>query len=156
MNFLKDIWDFPTHHAAMGWWIAAVLTSWNILWNIFSGLLGRLSIWSRQFRVNQLGKRIRNLEYVHDNAYRLIHYLASDAAQIAVELSSQLIMYSVLFSRVIPVHTSAAIYILCINLGSSVIGRAMRVRTFLNDLNNYPLSVANLQAKLSSLESKQP
>jgi len=146
------IWDFPSHHVSLGWWLAAILTLWNFVSQVLIGILGQLSILSREFRAGQIEARIRALEYLHDNTNRLVRSLATDVIEIAIEICYMLIAFIVLFVRVIPITTSAALFIISLNVSSSVIGRAWRIKRMLYDLNNYEVSLQKLRLKLSKLK----
>jgi len=153
MDFLKEIWDFPAHHVALGWWLAATLTFWNVVAKVFGRMVGHLSILGRRYQLDQLTKRVWNLEYLHENTNGLIRYLAKDVVDIAIESCWICITFVVLLIRVIPVSTGAIFGIVAINISTSVIGRAWRIRAMLNDLRNYPTSVELLKTKLSRLQS---
>jgi len=72
--------------------------------------------------------------------------------EIAIEICYMLIAFIVLFVRVIPITTSAALFIISLNVSSSVIGRAWRIKRMLYDLNNYEVSLQKLRLKLSKLK----
>lgn len=148
MDFLREIWDFPAHHVALGWWLAAALTLWNVLVRLLGWVLVRLSILGRNFREEQLAKRVRNLEYLHGNTNGLIRYLASDLVDIAIDACLNCIAFIFLLVRVIPVDSGAMFGVIAVNISASVVGRAWRIRTMLNDLANYPASVELIKAKI--------
>ncbi len=75
-----------------------------------------------------------------------------DAIEIAIEICYMLIAFIILFVRVIPITTSAALFIISVNVSSTVIGRAWRIKRMLNDLNNYEQSLQKLRSKLSRLK----
>jgi len=155
VNFLKEIWDFPTHHVALGWWLAAALTLYNVIAQVLSGFLGRVFIWSRRFKASQLQKRIHNVEYLHDNTNGLIRYLALDAVEIAIDFCWLFIVLSVLFARIRPIPLGAALYILSFNAATIVLGRALRIRTLLNDLRDYESRLAKLQTEMLKLGQRK-
>jgi hypothetical protein len=153
MNFLKEIWDFPAHHVALGWWLAAALTFWNVAAKVIGRIVAHFSILGRRFQEDQLSKRIRNLEYLRENTNGLIRYLASDVVDIAIESCWMCVTFVILLIRVMPASSGAIFGIVAINISSSVIGRAWRIRTMLNDLKNYPTSVELLKARVNLLQS---
>jgi hypothetical protein len=153
MHSLKEIWDFPAHHVALGWWLAAALTFWNVAVRIFGRAAGHMAILGRRYQEDQLAKRVRNLEYLHENTNGLVRYLARDLVDIAIEACLTCGAFVILLVRVIPVSSSALFGIVAINISVSVLGRAWRIRTMLNDLWNYPASVESLKAKIARFQS---
>jgi hypothetical protein len=150
-DILNAIWDFPANNIALGWWLAAALTLWNVIASVSGRALNQVVILSRKFRKDQLTKRLKNLEYLHENTNALVRYLASDAVDVAIEASWICISFTILLIRFIPVKTSGLFAIILINIGTSVIGRAWRIRTMLNDLRNYAESTKSIKAKLERL-----
>jgi hypothetical protein len=154
MGILNDIWNFPAHHVALGWWLAAALTLWNIAANIFGRAAWHLARLGRSFREDQLAKRVRNLEYLHENTDGLIRYLAEDLMDIAIEGSLTCVAFIILLVRLIPGSFGAMFGIVAVNISASVLGRAWRVRAMLIDLRNYPASLELLKAKIARLQSR--
>ena len=153
MDFLKEIWAFPAHHVALGWWLAAALTFWNVAAKVFSRIVVHLSILGRRYQKNQLTIRIWNLEYLHENTNGLIRYLAKDVIDIAIESCWMSVTIVIVLIRVIPINAGAMFGVIAVNISTSIIGRAWRIRAMLNDLRNYPTSVELLKTKLSRLQS---
>jgi hypothetical protein len=151
VNFLKENLDFPAHHVSLGWWLAIAITLWNVIIRNLGVIAGQLSLLGKRFRKDQTEKRIRNIEYLHDNTNGLIRYLADDTVNIAIEASWTCISLVVLLVRLIPVRPDVLFEIIALNITTSVIGRAWRIRTMLNDLRNYPASVELLKTRLSKM-----
>lgn len=153
MNFWTKVWNFPEHHVALGWWLAAALTFWNVIIGISGRVAGQISVFGRRFQKDQLAKRIRTLEYLHENTNGLVRYLATDFVDVAIESCANCFVFIILLVRIIPVSATAMFAIIAINISISGLGRAWRIRTMLNDLNRYPTSVELLKAKLARLNS---
>jgi hypothetical protein len=154
MHFLDTIWDFPNHHVSLGWWLAAALSLWNVITPVFTRIIGKISFLGRNFRSfrnKQLAMRIHNLDYLHENTNGLIRYLATDTVDIAIESSWLCIAFVVLLFTVYPVSIGKMFAIMAFNVGTTIIGRALRIRTVLNDLRNYPKSVELLRVKFDRL-----
>src|ERR1700733_2088821 len=152
-DFLDAIWNFPADHPALGWWIAAIFTLWNVIASITGRALTQVRIFRREFRKDQMAKRIRNIEHLHDNTYGLVRYLAADFVDVAIDVSIIGISFTILLIRVIHVSGASMIAATGINIATSIIGRAWRLRTLLNDLANFPVSVEILKIKLKKLNS---
>jgi hypothetical protein len=149
-DILTSIWDFPAHHVSLGWWLALALALLSVKDEIVSWI-GRFSKWGRQFQVSQLRIKIKVIEYLHDNADRLIRYLVNDAVQIVIELCLLLMLYAVFFFREANLRPFVAILI--VNAVAIIIGPTLRIRALIHDLRDYPESVENLKAKLKRLET---
>jgi len=148
-DILNAIWDFPVRHAALGWWLALILAILGIKDQIIF-VFGRFSKWGRQFQIDQIRIKIRVIEYLHDNADRLIRYLVNDAVQIVIELCLLLLVYAIFFFR--EVNTRPFVAILFVNVVAIVMGPTFRIRALIHDLRDYPESVEGLKAKLARLE----
>jgi hypothetical protein len=156
MNTLREIWEFPAHYVALAWWITALLTIWNVR-RVISSLAGRVALFGHRFQKDQLAKRLRNLEYLHENTNGLIRYIAEDAVYIAIEMSfivlglSIVSVYAANAGPAVPGLMLAILAVFGINFSTSVIGRAWRIRDMLCDLRNYPASAEGLKSKLNKL-----
>jgi hypothetical protein len=154
MEFFQAIWDFPAHHVSLGWWLAAVLTLWNLLAKILFGLLVRLSILGRRFRIDQLKKKIANIEYLHDNTNGLLRYFIRDVIECSIQICGNIILLTIFLLRISAVHQSAVLLIIVFNSATIILGPALRTRTILTDLFYYPKSVERLKSKLIHIENR--
>jgi hypothetical protein len=113
-----------------------------------------------RFQKDQLAKRLRNLEYLHENTNGLIRYIAGDAIDVAVETSyiilsvSILCVYASFSSPASPILPGIMLAMVGINVSTSVIGRAWRIRTLLSDLKNYPASIEMMKVRLGKLQRR--
>jgi hypothetical protein len=156
MNPLREVWEFPAHYVVLAWWITALLTIWNVGPTIRS-LAGRVALLGRRFQKDQLAKRLRNLEYLHENTNGLIRYIAEDAVDVAVETSYLIVVLSIISvyasysSPASPFRSCIMLAMVGINVSTSVVGRAWRIRAMLRDLKNYHASVEAMKVKLDKL-----
>ena len=149
MDTLKDVWNFPMHYIAFAWWITVIIGLLSIRKELFS-VIGKFFKWGSAFRKEQLRIRIRNIEWVHDNADRLIRYLVNDVVQIIIEGCWLLLLYAIFFMRAPSYRIFLPVFMF--NAVSIIIGPALRIRTLIHDLRDYPESVERLKAKLALLE----
>lgn len=159
MNTLKNIWDFPAHHVSLGWWIAIAVGVWPLFRFVLAAVRKAHAAWNRQFQASQLTAKIWWLEHLHNNTNGLMRYLAREAVDIAIEICFVLtalgLSLSYLFwSKPSLTLPTGAILLggCCLNLASTVLGRAWRVRTLLNDLHSYEVNLAKLKDKLARLQ----
>ena len=155
VKFLQTIWEFPAHHMALAWWLAAALTLGNFIVRIIGGIGAHLSLLGRRYQQHELPLRIRTIERLHDNTNGLIRYLAEDLVDIAIEACWSSIPVVLLLLPSWRTIGSLSFMFMCVvlNIATSVVGRASRIKALLKDLKNYPESVEALKEKLSKLQA---
>jgi hypothetical protein len=150
VNFFKEIWDFPAHHVSMAWWIALFGV---FFFRIFGRFFKQLPIWGRKYRIKQLSRRIALLEELHNDTNALLRTLAQDVIDVAIDFCWLCASFVILYYFSQPIKLETALFIISISMGSSVAGRAMRIRRMLNDLARYDTRIGALKEKLTQLQN---
>ena len=149
MNFLKKIWDFPAHHVALAWWIALFSV---FFFRIFGRIVKQLPIWGRKYRIQQLSRRIANLQLLHNDTNALLRTLAQDVIDVAIDFCWLCASFVTIYYLAQPIKPETVLLIISTTMGSSIAGRAIRIRTMLNDLARYETRIDTLKEKLVQLQ----
>ena len=147
LSTVNGIISWPEHHQGLAWWIAIILSSpiW-IKW-AWRGLR-TLPVWGAKFQRQQRAVRIRNLEYLHGDTYRLLLYLAGEAIDLAKDLLNTLLT---LLGLAWVLHgnltVSEVVIFTALSFGSSLFGNVLRLLQLVHDLKNYETALAVLKRK---------
>ena len=143
-DFLDTIWNFPAKHVALGWWLAAAITFWNVIAKFLVNILGRLSLLGRRFRIDQLEKRISWIESLHDNSNGLLRYIMKDAISSLTQICGYAILLTVGLSSLAAKNPASILLLVIANASFISIGPLWRIGTMLTDIERYPGSVKKL------------
>lgn len=147
MSWLRTIYAFPEHHVSLAWWIALLVL---FFFKSLIRLARLLPIWGKKFQRSELARKIRVLERLHQNTYGLILYLADDVVDIAIEFSWTCLMVMIIsFAK--GISASFLIFCVALNIGSSVVGRAYRIRGLVRGLRDYDATLERLKNKQTEL-----
>ena len=147
---LQGILTWPEHHIGIAWWIAIIISSPAWLKWAWRGLKA-LPVWGAKYQRQQRAARIRNLEYLHGDTYRLLLYLAGEAVDLAKDLLNTLLT---LLGLAWVLHgnltVSQVVIFTALSFGSSLFGNVFRLIQLVHDLKNYDAVIAILKRKQES------
>ncbi len=144
---MDGILRWPDHHIGIAWWIAIFISSPTWIKWAWRGLRA-LPVWGAKLQRQQRAVRIRNLEYLHGDTYRLVLYLADEAVEMAKDLLNTLLgLVGLAWATHRAVTASSMIIFGALSFGSSLLGNVLRLRQLIHDLKNYPTAMAVLKRK---------
>jgi ABC-type bacteriocin/lantibiotic exporter with double-glycine peptidase domain len=92
--------------------------------------------------------RIRNLEYLHGDTYRLVLYFAVEAVDLLKDLVNTLLtLLGLAWALHGNLTVSEVVIFTAVSFGSSLLGNVFRLLQLVDDLKNYDAAVAELRQR---------